>query len=71
LPEFPTALSLKGKSKIGEVTTHFKKLRQEMLNQKQSAGQSSNILLKGWVTRKNMSSQDNSDRYTMHYDMLE
>lgn len=27
LPEFPTKLVLKGKSKIAEVTTHFKKLR--------------------------------------------
>ena len=32
LPEFPTKLTLKGKSRIGEVTAHFKKLRQEMLN---------------------------------------
>lgn len=71
LPEFPEKLILKGKSKIGEVTAHFRKLRQEMLNQKQNGTHSNNVLLKGWVTRKNLGSQDNSDRYTMHYDQLE
>ena len=69
LPEFPTKLTLKGKSKIAEVTAHFKKLRQEM-NQ-HSQGSSKNLLLKGWVTRKNLSSQDNSDKYTLHYDTLQ
>ena len=34
-------------------------------------GSSSNILLKGWVTRKNLSSQDNSDKYTKHFELLE
>lgn len=61
-------LTLKGKSKVAEVTSHFKKLRHEMQTQKQSSG---NVLLKGWVTRKNLSSQDNSDKYTAHYEMLE
>jgi len=38
-----------------------------MLSQKQA----NNVLLKGWVTRKNLGSQDNSDRYTMHFDGLD
>ena len=59
-------MTLKGKSKIAEVLPHFKKLRQDIAQNK-----ASNLLLKGWVTRKNISSQDNSDRYTSHYDMLE
>lgn len=32
LPEFPTKLTLKGKSRIGEVMSHFRKVRQEMQN---------------------------------------
>ena len=63
-------LTLKGKSKVHEVTSHFRKLRQEMLSSHHKPS-SSNVLLKGWVTRKNAASQDNSDRYTSHFEMLE
>ena len=30
-----------------------------------------NVLLKGWVTRKNFKSQENSERYSKHFDFLE
>ena len=38
---------------------------------KQGSHSNSNILLKGWVTRKNLASQDNSDKYTKHFETLE
>ena len=71
MPEFPNKLLLKGKSKIAEVTSHFRKLRNEMRGMKQSGSSSSNVLLKGWITRKQMQSQENSDRYTAHWEALD
>jgi hypothetical protein len=47
LPEFPSTLAIKGTSKNQEVMDHFIKLRQEMLFK--TPGQ---VLLKGWITRK-------------------
>ena len=67
LPELPSVLHLKGKSKIQEVTSHFMKVRQDVkLNLTPN-----NVLLKGWVTRKNFKSQENSERYSKHFDFLE
>ena len=60
-------LTLKGKSKIAEVTSHFLKLRHDSkINLKPD-----NVLLKGWVTRKNFKAVENSEKYAKHYDFLE
>ena len=67
LPELPSTMTLKGKSKIEEVTQHFLKLRHDpKVNSRPD-----NILLKGWVTRKNFKAQENSEKYARHYDSLE
>lgn len=59
LPELPSAINLKGKAKIQDVTSHFLRLKRDKK------------LIKGWAIRKNPHSQDNNDKYTKLFDELE
>jgi hypothetical protein len=59
LPELPSSLPLKGKAKTSDVINHFLRLKRDKR------------LIKGWAVRKNLNSQDNSDRYTKLFDELE
>jgi hypothetical protein len=59
LPEIPQTLTLKGKAKLLDVTTHFLRLKRDKR------------LLKGWVTRRGLLHQENNDRHCRLFEELD